>query len=181
MPEPVSTLGLLFGGYAAMNTWSRSGSAVSNEAGVVRRAAAALVESAQRSQLWFGAKAAAISQIWGLVTECDEPGWDGDGAQPVDRVAASVAAEFILALPDGVPLPEFAPEPDGSISLDWIQSRKRLFSLSVSATGRLAYAWLDGTDRGHAVARFDGQRIPVRILEGINDIKGSANATVGSR
>ena len=61
-------------------------------------------------------------------------------------------------------MPEFAPEPDGAISLDWIQSRHRLFTLSISASNRLAYAWLDGTDKGHGVARFDGRTIPRRVL-----------------
>jgi len=46
---------------------------------------------------------------------------------------------------------------------------------------RLAYAWLDGTDKGHAVARFDGERVPDRILEGIKVFLQSANAAVGPR
>ena len=46
------------------------------------------------------------------------------------------SVEFIRALLDDLPLPEFAPEPDGSISPDWIQSRNRLFSISVGSTHR---------------------------------------------
>ena len=68
------------------------------------------------------------------------------------------------------PVPEFAPEPDGSVSLDWIQSRTRLFSLSIGTSRRLAYAWLDGSDKGHAVSRFDGKHIPSRIQQGIREI-----------
>ena len=67
-------------------------------------------------------------------------------------------------------MPELAPEPNGSISLDWMLSRHRIFSLSIANTDRLAYAWMDGTDKGHAVARFDGTKIPTRILEGIQSI-----------
>ena len=76
---------------------------------------------------------------------------------------------------------EFAPEPDGSISLDWIRSRSNFFSVSVGASDRLAYAWLDGTDRGHAVARFDGDSVPSRILEGIKALVQGANAAVRPR
>ena len=97
----------------------------------------------------------------------------------LDRLAALSAANFIRALPDGIALPEFAPEPDGSISLDWIQSRNRLFTLSVGSTNRLAYAWVDGTDKGHAVARFDGEHVPPRILEGIRGITNRGNAALG--
>ena len=72
---------------------------------------------------------------------------------------------FLRAMPDDLPIPEFAPEPNGSISLDWIASPDRLFSLSIGRNGRLAYAWLDGADKGHGVARFDARNVPpwVRI------------------
>lgn len=116
------------------------------------------------------------SQIIALANECAEAGWDGDEAAPINWAAAYTTVEFIRAMPDDLPLPEFAREPDGSISLDWIQSRNRLFSLSVGATNRLAYAWLDGSDKGHGVARFDGKRIPSRIIEGIIKIRNRCNA-----
>jgi hypothetical protein len=114
--------------------------------------------------------AATISQIWALVDECGEPGWDGDGGQPISEVAAKMAADFIGALREYAPLPEVAPEPDGFISLDWIQSRNRVFSLSIGEGRRLPYAWIDGTGHGHAVAVFDGKTVPPRILEGIRRI-----------
>ena len=111
-----------------------------------------------------------VAKIWSLVKECSEPGWDGAGSLPLDHLAAASAAQFVRALPDGISLPEFAPESDGSISLDWIHSRDCIFSLSVGANGRLAYAWLDGADGGHAAARFDGATISPDILEGINRV-----------
>lgn len=126
----------------------------------------------------FLTKSAAISQVRALVAECAAAGWDGNGAEPISQAAASLAVDLIRALPDGVALPEFAPEPDGSISLDWIQSRSRLFSLSVGTSSRLAYAWLDGEDRGHAVAAFDGATVPWRVLEEIRGIMDYANAPV---
>jgi hypothetical protein len=160
----------LFAGYATLHPLARSGSAVSASAGTVRTAVCAVVRSLERSLALFGPKAAAISQIWALVDECAEMGWNGEEAEPILEIAAELAADFIRALPEHLPLPEFAPEPDGSISLDWIQSRHRLFSLSVGASSRLAYAWLDGTDRGHAVARFDGETVPPGIIEGIKRV-----------
>ncbi len=94
-----------------------------------------------------------------------------------DRTA-QLAADFIRALPGNVPLPEFAWEPDGAISLDWIPSRHRMFSVSIGEGNRLPYAWLDGADTGHAVATFDGVTVPARILEGIRRIMPRDNATV---
>lgn len=179
MPEPVSTLGLCYAaGYAALNIYARGGSAVSHEAQVVRNAATAVVDSAERSQVLFGRKAEAISQLMVLANECSEEGWDGDEASSINPLAVSMAERFLRALPDDAPLPEFAPEPDGSVSLDWIQSRNRLFSMSVGTSNRLAYAWLDGADQGHAVARFDGDRIPPRILMGISEIMNHGNTSL---
>lgn len=171
MSEPVSTLAFLLAGYAfTPGAFARAGSGVSAEGKIARQEVGKLVRLAERSDALFGSKANAISQIWALVNECSVANWDGEGARPVDPQAAASAEELIRALPNGIPLPEFAAEPDGSISLDWIQSRNRLFSLSIGRGNRLPYAWLDGADKGHAVARFDGVQIPPRILEGISRI-----------
>ena len=119
-----------------------------------------------------------MSQLRALTHECTEKGWDGYEACALDPTAVLIAEGFVRALPDSVPLPEFAPEPDGSVSLDWIQSKNRLFTMSVGTNHRLAYAWLDGADKGHAVARFDGETIPPRILQGINAIMNHGNPSI---
>ena len=124
-------------------------------------------------------KAKAISQIRALLNECSAPGWDGDSANPLTPRTAGQAVQFIRALPDKFALPEFAPEPDGSLALDWIDSRNRLFSLSIGTSKRLAYTWLDGTDKGHAVARFDESNISPRILQGISAIMSHEHVAVG--
>ena len=134
------------------------------------------MESAERSQALFGRKADALSRLVALAAECADPGWDGEAAVAIDPVAVLWAERFVRALPDGMPLPEFAPEPDGSISLDWIRSRNRLFSLSIGRSNRLAYAWLDGADKGHGVVTFDSQNVPPRVLEGIKGIVGQGHA-----
>lgn len=157
-------------GYAALYATVRAGSAVSREAEAVRTTASALVESTEESLALFGAKATALSQLHDLANECGVENWDANGAYPLQPIAVMLAGELLRALPDDLPLPEFAPEPDGSISLDWIQSSTRLFSLSVGTSQRLSYAWLDGSDKGHAVSRFDREQIPARILQGIREI-----------
>jgi hypothetical protein len=142
----------------------------------VHKAVIKVVELAERSQVLFGEKALALSRLAELAADCAQQGWDGQDALAIDPIALLSAKRFIRALPGGIPLPEFAPEPDGSISLDWIQSPNRLFSLSVGHSNRLAYAWLDGTDKAHGVARFDGQNVPPRVLEDIKSIMGQGRA-----
>lgn len=126
----------------------------------------------------FGAEKEADSKLRALFHECSEANWDGYDAEPVSPLAANLAEEFILSLPDDIPLPELSAEPDGSISLDWIISRQCLYSLSLGTNQYLAYAWLDGTDRGHAVAEFDRVKVPARVLEGIRGVTANGDAAI---
>jgi hypothetical protein len=48
--------------------------------------------------------------------------------------------------------------------------------VSVGRGNRLAYAWLDGTEKSHGVAIFDGRNIPQRILSDIKAIVGEMHA-----
>ncbi|CAN5806740.1 hypothetical protein BH11VER1_BH11VER1_03270 [soil metagenome] len=176
MPEPVSIIGLTVG-YAAMQIFARGSTAVSLESHAVCKAARDVVQYAECSQSLFGTKTAAISEVWKLADECGEADWDGNEAMVLDENAIAGAVSFIRALPEGIPMPELAPEPDGSISLDWIQSRHRLFSLSIGKSNRLAFAWLDGSDKGHGVSQFDGWKVPKRILDGIQSIVNHGDAS----
>lgn len=171
MFEPLSgSVGAVCLGYATIHAYARRGTAVSEEANAVRHAAVALVDDAERSESLFGNKAEALSALATLAEECSDPDWDGAGAEAIGLLALSQAKAFIRALPDDLPLPEFSVDPDGSVSMDWIDSKTRLFTLSIGENARLSYAWIDGVDRGHAVARFDGEEIPPRILDGIRSI-----------
>lgn len=167
MPEPVSTA---VAGYTLALCLARGGSAVSREAQAVRDAASAIVALTERSVALFGAKGSVISRIYEVAAECEHDSWDGEEGVGVSRFVVERSIDFVRAFPDGLASPEVAAEPDGSISFDWIEDRTKVFSVSVGASNRLAFAWIDGTDRGHGVARFDGEAIPARILNGIREI-----------
>jgi hypothetical protein len=179
MPEPVSTLSSLgLAGLAAVYALARPASAVSDEANFVQRVASRALNHVEQSQALFGEKANCISHLIALASECSQDGWDGGDAKAVDPRAVDRAIDFIRALPDSLPLPEFAPEPDGAVSLDWGQSRNRWLSISVSASERLAVAWVDGADRGHGVARFTGDIVPARIIGAIVAMTGTRDASI---
>jgi hypothetical protein len=153
MLEPVSAVGV---GIAAIYALARPGNAVSVEAKLVQTSAE------------FGSKTALMSELWGLAQSHADAGWDGGEALPVDRHAIALAVAFVRALPDDGEMPEVAVDPDGAVSLDWMPSRHRMLSVSFAGNSdRLAYAWIDGTDRGSAVARFDRSTVPMRLLQAI--------------
>lgn len=171
MPEPISTtVGVCLISYAAAQGLARNTTGVSREARAIRDAVTAVVDRAEQSHALFGHKAAALSVLRALANANS-----GEDESSLDPIAVRNAENFIRALPDHFPIPEFAAEPDGSVSLDWLQSRNRLFSLSIGSSDRLAFAWLDGSDRGHGVARFDGCTLPLRVREGIESIAGHAS------
>ena len=109
-----------------------------------------------------------FSELREIEKECSEVNWDGEGAMLVDRMTIEQAENFISALPEDIPLPEVAPDPDGEIAFDWIWDKGHTLSLSISPTGSLAYAWIDGEEKGHATSSFYG-KMPQRL---INELKG---------
>jgi len=150
--------------------YRRRGSAVSAEADQVTSAARDVLRAAERSEALFGKRAAALSELAELVSDCAVDDWDGQGAPPISPTAYQNAADLIRAWPEELPFPEFAPEPDGSISLDWIVARHRLASVSAGDSDRLALAWLEGTDRGHAVEHFDRKSVPALTVSRVISI-----------
>lgn len=157
----------MLAGYSAAVALARPRSAVSAEAESVRFNASVVVEQVHRSVALFGPKSLLLSRLSELAEECREPNWDGYGAEAVQVAALRRAEDLIAALPEDVPLPECSMEPDGCVSLDWLPGPNRTLTVSVGQSDRLPYAWVDGTDRGHAVARLVDGQLPHRILDEI--------------
>lgn len=167
MLEPVSALSLHLG-VAAIYALARPGSAVSGEARLVQARAEAMVERVERSGALFGSKTRVVSELRSLAQSHSDIGWDGGEAFPVNRDTIAIAVAFVRALPEDCEMPEVGVDPDGAVSFDWIASRHRMLSVSVGGdSDRLAYAWVDGTDRGNAVERFDRDAIPRRLMQAI--------------
>lgn len=156
----------MIAGFAGLGNYARSSTGVSPESRFLRRAADAVGRSAHALQSLYGWKTKPLQQLWAVVAEASAGG-DSGGIDP--RALATTEA-LVAALPKEFPMPEFAAEPDGSLSLDWIRSRHRIFSISVGTTNRLACAWIDGARKGHALEPFDGSRLPEFIESAVNAI-----------
>lgn len=83
----------------------------------------------------------------------------------------NAACRFFDSVPEALrERMEAGNDPDGDISFDWYFGRGRCLALSVSISGKLPYAWLNGDDSGKGVAENNGQFQEdfVRILETLN-------------
>jgi hypothetical protein len=88
--------------------------------------------------------------------EALHPNWDGYGAAPVTRETAELAHDFLDLLPNSLPAPEIAADPDGDISFEWRAGSRRVFSVSISESGKLTYAGLRGASSVHGTEFFSG-------------------------
>ena len=88
----------------------------------------------------------------------------------LDPDAVKRAGDFVSELPETVPLPEFAADPDGSVSLDWIQSNTRRLTVSMNKTGGLPFAWMKDDQRQNGVIEFSKGEPPERLLRLISQI-----------
>lgn len=164
----------------ALHAFADPGSSWSEDARALREAFRSAVNSTGRSQWWFGPKSAAIARLNDLAREFGVAAADDDRGEALSPEAIQLAERIVRALPEGIPMPEFAAEPDGSVSLDWISSRTRMFSVSAENGDRLPYAWLDGAEHGHGVAAFTAEVLPARLLDGIAAIMKNGRPPVRS-
>lgn len=171
MLGPVSALTVGVALYAL----ARPASAVSSEARHVRACAEQLVGQVESSAALFGGRMGLVAALRALEHSHALPGWDGGEASGVSHAAIELAMDFVRGLPDDCAMPEVGVDPDGAVTLDWLPSRHRMLSISFTgSSNRLAYAWLDGTDRGNGVARFNRQEIPRRLVEAIAAVQEPA-------
>ena len=154
----------LSGSVAALGASAPASGAVSPTALATELQVLEVRQHQREPESLFGAKRAAQQGLQRIALECSVADWDGYGAQPINPIAACNAYYFIEFLPSEVITPESVPEPDGAISLDWAFGLHRIISLSFSPGDRIAFAWRDGSDRGHGVVTFDRRTIPARIL-----------------
>lgn len=90
------------------------------------------------------------SALFGIRSECTQPGWDGAGARPVSDITISLVAKIaeclFTLLPGETPAPDLVPEPDGEICMSWSVGANRLFAVSVGEHGKMNFAGQFGAE-----------------------------------
>jgi hypothetical protein len=132
--------------------------------------AACMIESLTKQGLiqYSGPRAQSlVSEIEQLFVESAEAArYDQGGV--IDKRTADAAIAFAIALPKSLPAPEIAPEADGEISFDWMGPLGKIFSVSIDATGRLAYAGSFGRkSKVHGTEQLSNT-CPAEIIQGIS-------------
>ena len=152
-------------GCAAIQPMDAPISGVSEEARIINADYKSLTYYKEGSVALFGHKAKVLSELFEEVEHCREDKWDGYGAEPVSELSLRLAEKIIRCLPEDLPSPEITIDPRGYISMDWIPSKSKMFSLIASKTGRVPYSWLDGTERGYAVTNMKEGQLSDRLVD----------------
>ena len=160
----ISTLGITTVACGTFHHLLKGNSGVSRESRILEKTATELVVKGRESESLNGQKNSLASRLWELAVDCKEVNWNGQEAAPISPEAVEQAEEFIRAWPFEKDLPDCAPEPDGSVSLEWIYAKNRRLAVSFNGGRRLAYAWLDGSEKGRGVCNFEGAQIPGVIV-----------------
>jgi hypothetical protein len=172
MPEIISmTAVAMFAAGTMAGRVQRSGSAYSAEGQFARAQVTKVWEGLDSAVSLQGPHALLFDELENLIAEHSNPGWDGHEAPPISYQIEQHAREFIRALPTSIPSPELAVDPDdAAISFEWYGGCRKVFSISLGASGRLACAGLNGTDRWHAALAFDGVKLPDLVLQSIRQV-----------
>lgn len=97
--------------------------------------------------------------------------WDGDQAPAITQLTLQNVKKFLSALPTDIPDPEFSAESDdGSISLEWYGGYRKIASVSINESNRLAFAAIQGTNISNGAYHFNNAPIPPAILTIIQEI-----------
>ncbi len=113
----------------------------------------------------------AIAALVELYKEVSQDAWDGDSAPAISEQTIATVKAFLSALPSDISDPEFAPEPkDGAISLEWYGGYRKIASVSIHDSQRVAFSALQGTDITNGAYRFSEDHIPAPLLLTIREI-----------
>jgi len=172
MPEPVTAIaiGLMAGGTMLTNL-NRQNTSVSVSGEYVRAQAGRYKDYASQPVSLDTQRYSALTELHELIEEHSVVGWDGDQAPALSALTAENTRMFLSALPKDIPDPEFAVEPDdGAVSLEWYGGYRKVVSVSIHESQRLAFSALQGTDISNGAYRFDEEHIPATVLSTIREI-----------
>lgn len=173
MPEPFSTAIALtaVAGTSLLAPAQRSSKALSEEGRFVRSQAAAQSERYREPVSQGTARSRAETELFEVLEEHREDGWDGAHAPGFSNELFRIAMELLQQLPRDVADPEFAMEPDdGSLSVEWSSGYRQIVSLSLNPTGRIILTALQGDNATQGVYSLREGTLPNTVLSLIREV-----------
>ncbi|MCF6314528.1 MAG: hypothetical protein L3J39_18915 [Verrucomicrobiales bacterium] len=172
MSQSISTpLVLAMGGMSLLTSLNRQNSVISEGGRYVRDQACRFLHYSTQPFVLDTRRHSALVELQDLLNEHSTKGWDGIEAPALSALTLETTKMFLAALPADIPDPDFAVEPDdGAISLEWYGGYRKIASVSISESRRLAYAALRGTDVSNGAYHFSDEQIPEPVLTGIRGI-----------
>lgn len=99
--------------------------------------------------------------------ECSVDNWDGYQGKSINEESFNHAWNLALSLPLNIPIPDIYVDPEGDVTFEWYEGKRKVFSVSVGSKNELSYAGLYGVNKTYGVEYiFDD--IPDKVLDNIN-------------
>lgn len=130
-----------------------------------------VVRDSEPSQELDAARIALLKTLQETCQRCQQPNWDGEGAEAISTETHEVARRLLESLPSDMPLPSISAEPDGQLNFEWYQAPRRLLSASLSSNGTLYWAALIGSEDPRGSCQFVDQ-FPQTLLYWIGQVYG---------
>ena len=101
--------------------------------------------------------------------EYSRENWDGYNAKSIDMESYRNAVNFALSLPSRIPNPDIYVAPNGEVTFEWYEGKRKIFTVSIGKENELTFAGLYGASKEYGV-EYIIEDIPESILERINKL-----------
>lgn len=106
-------------------------------------------------------------ELANIAFNCSRNDWDGDGAEAISSAILLSAFRFLEKLTTNQ-MPDIDPESDGEICFTWQKNKNNVFSISIGANDRVAYAGIFDDREFRGKEHIINREIPRNLEEYIN-------------
>ncbi len=149
------------------------GALVGNGVSAQSRAITGRLENVAEAALRTGSiglpRQTVLEALLDALDEAADEDWEGYGGQMVSPRVFIGALRFVWLLPASVPVPDVTIDPDGEVLFEWYRSPYRVFSVSVGAGGKSAYAGLLEDEKVNGTERISDS-FPRTFIEAIKKV-----------
>lgn len=141
----------------------------SESANVVSRETDKIKEHFDRTVTFGENPSTLLEGLLKIEREYSVDNWDGYQGKAINKESFKHALTLALSLPFNMPTPDIYVDPEGDVTFEWYEDKRKVFSVSVGSKNELSYAGLYGANKTYGVEyMFD--EIPENVLGNINRV-----------